>query len=253
MLNEIIKKQFNRQAERFSNWSVTRNREYMRRYFEFCRMKKDDTLLDVACGTGEFAIFCAGKIKSVQGIDISENMIKIAAEQAARDRPVNVRFICHDVEKIPCDDGSCSVVICKSAFHHMSNYDQVFREMVRCCEGGGRVSIQDIVSYKDRRVNDFFERLEKEIDLSHNTALSKESIVNLFKANNLSILDEFEVEVELNFADYLGHACQSEDGTARVERLLESGLKDKRISEYFIVADGGLFFKRKVFLILGEK
>lgn len=50
---EILMDQFNRQAQRFSKWSVTRNIEYMGRYFEFCGMELRDNPLYVACGTGE--------------------------------------------------------------------------------------------------------------------------------------------------------------------------------------------------------
>lgn len=58
-LHEIVRNQFDSQAEQFSNGSVTKNREYQRVYFEFCRIERGDTLLDPACGTGEYALFAA--------------------------------------------------------------------------------------------------------------------------------------------------------------------------------------------------
>jgi ubiquinone/menaquinone biosynthesis C-methylase UbiE len=57
-IHEIVKRQFDKQAENFSNWSVTKNIEYQRAYFGFCEISPQDTLLDLACGTGEYAIFC---------------------------------------------------------------------------------------------------------------------------------------------------------------------------------------------------
>jgi tRNA/tmRNA/rRNA uracil-C5-methylase (TrmA/RlmC/RlmD family) len=59
------------QAQTFSNWSVTKNEEYMHAYFEFIDLQKEDEMLDVACGTGEFSVFYARRIKGVHGIDIS--------------------------------------------------------------------------------------------------------------------------------------------------------------------------------------
>jgi len=53
---ELIRAPFNKQAENFSKWSVTQNEEYLEAYFTFCRMLQDDSLLDVACGTGEFSL-----------------------------------------------------------------------------------------------------------------------------------------------------------------------------------------------------
>jgi len=53
---EIVKRQFDKQAQNFSNWSVTKNEAYMQAYFEFIDLQKKDELLDVACGTGEFSV-----------------------------------------------------------------------------------------------------------------------------------------------------------------------------------------------------
>ncbi|MCD4669957.1 MAG: methyltransferase domain-containing protein, partial [Actinomycetia bacterium] len=80
---EINRQQFNLQADKFSNWAITHNMEYMKRYYEFCGIVKDDTLLDVACGTGEYAIFCAQKIKEVCGVDLSSKMIEVARKNAS--------------------------------------------------------------------------------------------------------------------------------------------------------------------------
>jgi len=57
----------------------------------------------------------------------------------------------------------------------------------------------------------------------------------------------------LNFQEYLGHANQSEECRAEIQRLLEIGLGDSEISEYFIAKDGVLSFRRNVFMVLGKK
>ncbi len=107
---EIVKKQFDLQAQRFSDWSVTRNKEYMQAYFEFISFRKEDELLDVACRTGDFAVFCAKRIKRVHGIDISQGMIELAQKKACAIGLTNITFECHDVEHIPCTNSSFSVV-----------------------------------------------------------------------------------------------------------------------------------------------
>jgi len=82
--------------------------------------------------------------------------------------------------------------------------------MIRCCRSGGRVSIQDIVAYEDDRVNDFFERLERQIDISHHVTLAKDFVRALYERHNLTITSTLEVNVELNFREYLGHAVTVE-------------------------------------------
>ena len=250
---KIIKAQFNRQSRRFSEWPVTRNQEYMQRYFDFIGISGDDVVLDVACGTGDFSVFTAKRVKRVHGIDISKGMINIALKQAKANSLSNIHFVCHDVEHLPCESNSFTVVVCKSAFHHMKNHGNVFREMIRCCRKGGLLSIQDIVSYDNRKINDFFERIEKQIDVSHNASLSKDMYFRMYNQNNIEIIQSFDVDVELNFSEYLGHAHQSKNSIKRINGLLEYGLEDEEISEFFIMNNEELFFKRKVFLILGQK
>jgi ubiquinone/menaquinone biosynthesis C-methylase UbiE len=252
-INKIIREQFNKQAESFSRWSVTQNREYLQAYFTFCRMSSDDRLLDVACGSGEFSLFAAPKIKKAVGVDISGGMIELARRQASEQRISNVTFRCHDVSEIPCDDESFSIVVCKSAFHHIHHYDVIMEEMIRCCAREGRISIQDIVAYENDHVNHFFEELERSIDISHHVAVSKNFILDLYDRHNLTVTATYEVEIDLNFKDYLGHADQSEKCRAEIQRLLERGLNDSGIADYFTEKDGEIFFRRNVFMILGTK
>ncbi len=105
--------------------------EYMKRYYEFCGIVKDDTLLDVACGTGEYAIFCAQKIKKVCGIDLSSKMIEVARKNAGELQLENISFIAQDVFKLPFESGLFSIVNSKSAFHHFDNYERIISEMKR--------------------------------------------------------------------------------------------------------------------------
>ncbi len=251
---EIVKRQFDLQAQNFSNWSVTRNEEYMQAYFEFIGFKKEDELLDVACGTGEFSVFCARRIKDVHGIDISVGMIELARKQAQANGLANLTFECHDVEHIPCADSSFSFVQCRSAFHHMEYYPVVFKEMLRCCKPGGRLAVQDIMAYEDPKVNSFFEALEKEVDVSHNATLHRQEFIDLFDRNQVEVIRSLAVEVELNFREYLGHAFQSESSLGKIRDLVEDGVQDKGISRFlYINKDDELVLKRAVFLILGQR
>lgn len=251
---EIVKRQFDIQAQNFSNWSVTKNEEYMQAYFEFIDFQKDDKLLDVACGTGEFSVFCAKRIKRVHGIDISEGMIELAQENARASGLDNITFECHDVEHVPCPSNTFSVVQCRSAFHHMENNPLVFEEMLRCCRPNGWLALQDIMAYDDQRVNSFFEVLEKQVDVSHNATLSKQDFIDLFTRNRVEVVRSFVVDVELNFREYLSHAFQSQGSVEKIEDLLKDGLQDIDISRFlYMNNDGELTLKRSVLLMLGQK
>jgi ubiquinone/menaquinone biosynthesis C-methylase UbiE len=251
--SDIIRNQFDRQAQNFRDWSVTQNREYHQGYFDFCMINPSDVLLDVACGSGDFVHFCASEIERAAGVDISERMIDLAKQKAIEEGRTNVEFTCHNVEHLPCPSEAFSIVTCKSAFHHVHAYDRVFSEMRRCCQTGGRISIQDIVAYDQEAVDDFFESMERLIDISHHKALPKQFYLDLYKRFDVTLKNTFELEVELHFRDYLDHARQPEEDKEQIEVLLQNGLSDNRIEKYFVVKNGELYFKRNVFIILGVK
>ena len=252
-IHEIVKRQFDTQAQKFSAWSVTKNIEYQKAYFEFCEINSQDSFLDFACGTGEYAIFAAKQVKTAHGVDISKGMIEIADIQAAEQNLDNVSFSCHPVEQTPFDDESFSIVICRSAFHHFNDYVKIFDEMIRCCQRNGRISIQDIVAYSNKKVDKFFEELECAIDESHHKTLDKEFIQGLYDNRKIKTKKTFEIDIELNFQEYLGHANQSYESKKKIISLVEKGLADTEISKYFILKEDAIFFKRNVFMILGEK
>ncbi|MBN1924202.1 MAG: class I SAM-dependent methyltransferase [Prolixibacteraceae bacterium] len=253
MTNQIIKEQFNKQAEKFANWSVSKNLEYINAYFDFCEIKPTDNLLDVACGPGDFTIFNAKRISGARGVDISDKEIEIANGLVVEFGLDNVQFDCHDVEKLPYPDNAYSVVICKSAFHHFTNPDEVFKEMVRCCEKGGLISIQDIRAYDDDDVNSFFETFDKLIDISHNVTLGEHEFDDLFRKNNITITGVFKLEVDLNVREYIEHAEQDEANKLKIERMLKNGISDPGLKNFLFKKGGELFFKRPVYLIKGIK
>lgn len=251
--NELVRQQFNRQAERFSSWSCTQDLELLDRYFDFCGLTAEDTLLDVACGSGELANYYADRVKSVCGVDISEGMITLARDRAVELGLKNTQYVCHDVESLPFTDASFSFIICKSAFHHMNDYLRVFTEVVRCCEPGGRISTQDIMAYEDPYVDSYFESFEKAVDISHHRTLSDKEFQDAFDKMGLESLRTFSVEVELDLAEYLEHAEQSKKQAEILEDLLASGSDDPVIKDYFVEKDGRQYFRRKAFLVLGKK
>lgn len=250
---KVVRIQFDRQAERFSSWSVTKNEEYASSYYNFCRMTHEDRLLDVSCGSGEFCLFCAKNITHATGVDLSDNMIALARKQSQTFGITNTTFQSGDAVSLPVESGIFTIVLSKSAFHHYSEHDSIFREMKRCCSQQGRISIQDIVAYDDTYVNDFFESFEKLVDTSHTATCPKPFILNLYQQHNVEVLSTMEVAIDLNLNEYIDHAVRSSMDNVRLRELIEAGLKDNIIKNYFHYQENDLWFKRNVFLILGQK
>jgi ubiquinone/menaquinone biosynthesis C-methylase UbiE len=251
--NNIAKEQFNKQAKNFANWQIGKNTEYLQAFYNFCNIQHHDKVLDVACGPGEFTIFIAKRVLKAQGIDISDKEIEIAKGLAHQFGLENVTFDCADVENLPYTDKSFSVVLCKSAFHHFTNPDLIFNEMIRCCQKEGRISIQDIVAYEDNYINDYFEAFDKLVDISHNKTLSKSEFDTLYSSYNIRKTGEFRLTVDLNVDEYIEHAKQSERNKIKIREHLVKGENDKRLTDYLFYKKGKLYFKRPVYLVIGRK
>jgi SAM-dependent methyltransferase len=67
-------------------------------------------LLDVACGSGQVALWAARDGVNVTGVDIAPNLIQ-RAQARAKAEGLNARFMEGDAEELPFEDGSFDVVI----------------------------------------------------------------------------------------------------------------------------------------------
>lgn len=65
----------------------------------YADLKGDEVLLDLYCGTGTIGLTMADKCKSLIGVEIVEDAIKDAEENARINNIDNVRFICGDASK----------------------------------------------------------------------------------------------------------------------------------------------------------
>ena len=105
-------------------------------------------LLDIGCGTGVFAKRATELIDGihVQGLDISEEMIRVAEEKATDDG--RLLFTVGDSEHLPFDDNTFDAVTCSNSFHHYPRPTVVLKEFHRVLAPDGHVMIVD------GRVND---------------------------------------------------------------------------------------------------
>ncbi len=68
--------------------------------FELLELTKNDTLVDLYCGVGTISLLCAKDVKNVIGVEIIEDAIKSAKDNAIANNVNNCEFILGDAQNI---------------------------------------------------------------------------------------------------------------------------------------------------------
>ncbi len=94
---------------------------------KFHKKGKVRKVLDIGCGTGNYAFVFAKRGYSVTGIDLSENMIRVAKEKLARRRRAssNPRFFKMDMRNLTLDEKFDAATVMFGGFGYLLSYAEV--------------------------------------------------------------------------------------------------------------------------------
>lgn len=106
-------------------------------------------ILDIATGTGDFAILAANMLKplKVVGADISEGMMAIGRQKVVREKLGNiVEFRKEDSLSMSFPDETFDAVTAAFGIRNFQDLDQGLKEMCRVLKKGGHLSIVELTS-----------------------------------------------------------------------------------------------------------
>lgn len=162
----------------------------------FADIVEGNTVVDLGSGAGIDVFLAANIVKEtgkVIGIDMTENMLQKARENAEKHGYRNVEFRLGDIEQvIPVEDNSADLVISNCVINLTTNKVNTFREIYRILksEGKGKMVISDLVTSKEI---DTYSVTTENWCSCIDGALTKENYIHSIKKagfTNIEILDE---------------------------------------------------------------
>lgn len=142
-MESVVRSQYNQVAaiyDRRWNSYISRTLSFLDKW---SNLPSAATVLDVACGTGEFERLILAKHpgQRMVGVDISEKMVEIA-RQKLQPYP-NVAFQIASVADLPFEAAHFDTVVSANAFHYFDSPTIALAEMKRVLKPDGRVIILD--------------------------------------------------------------------------------------------------------------
>lgn len=102
-------------------------------------------IVDFGCGSGANSLLLAGRGAHVWGVDISEDLIRLAARRlAVNGRAGGAQFIVGSAHDLPFPDSSVDIVFGIAILHHL-DLQLASREVHRVLRPGGRAIFQEPV------------------------------------------------------------------------------------------------------------
>lgn len=127
--------------------SLGRDQSWRRRAVRLARVKTTDTVLDVACGTGDLAMaFAQARAHRVVGVDFTHEMLELARrKRPLRDRRGRraqpVHYVDGDATRLPIADRSVDVVSIAFGLRNVADPAAAVAEFYRVLKPGGRLVI----------------------------------------------------------------------------------------------------------------
>ena len=125
---------------------------------KFAHIKEGDTVVDFGSGAGIDVFLAANIVKEkgkVIGIDMTEEMLQKARDNAKKYGYKNVEFRQGDIEnKVPIEDNTVNVVTSNCVINLTSNKTNAFKEVYRILKPQvGMMVISDLVTDKEIAAN----------------------------------------------------------------------------------------------------
>lgn len=193
-----------------------------------------ETVLDLGSGAGFDCFLAASKVGPkgrVIGVDMTEEMVARAKENASKGGYKNVEFRQGEIEKLPIEDNIIDLIISNCVINLVPNKERAFKEAFRVLKPGGRLMVSDIVLLK--KLPDFVkESIEAYVGCVSGAA-SREKYLNAIESagfENVTVIDESVFPLDCMTNDPTGQAIlKSLKGSSEQLKEVEGSISSIKV------------------------
>ncbi len=166
-------------------------------------------VLDVATAAGHTALAFAPHVAAVIGLDLTPQMIPLAAALAVERGATNVNLMVGDVDDLPFGDAAFDAVTCRIAPHHFADIGRFIAEAARVLRPGGLLAVVDNIvpgsrlhgkkADRQRAAGEYVNIFEKLRDPSHGRCLSHDEWLDALVAAGLTVEAQETLDKRMTF------------------------------------------------------
>jgi arsenite methyltransferase len=198
-------------------------------------IKTGETVLDLGSGAGFDCFLASSKVGPegrVIGVDMTEEMIERARDNASKGGYENVEFRLGEIENLPVDDNTIDLIVSNCVINLVPNKEKAFKEAFRVLKAGGRLMVSDIVLLK--RLPDFVKDSIEAYVGCVSGASTKGRYLDAIKAagfEDVTVIDESVFPLDCITSDPTGQAIlKSLEGSSEQLRKVEGSITSIKVS-----------------------
>ena len=249
--DDTVKQSFKKQAEKFATYHMSKA-EYTDYLIKKSGTNGTEHALEVAAGTCICGRALAPYVGDITCLDLTEEMLAQGKKLAEESRIKNISFQTGNAEKLPYEAETFDLVITRLSFHHFTNPEKPFSEMLRVLKKGGKMIVWDMEATEEslRAIDD---KIEKMRDPSHTKILSREEFEKMFE-KDFTLQCEETTLVPVNLKSWMELTGTPEDVREEIVELMKQDLAGGRKTGFApYMKEGKIMFDHRWLLLIGIK
>ena len=249
---KAINQSFEIQADQFESRALQfTKQEYLDYTVHSVKPRGEEAMLEVAAGTCVCGRSFAPYLRSVVCLDATDAMLEVGRHEAESSDLKNMVFVRGYAEELPFLDESFDIVFSRLAFHHFTDSEKCFSEMVCCLRIGGRLVMIEMEAAREelRPSQDTIETLR---DPSHVRNLSRVEMILLFSTHGLRVEKCETTKIRQDLTSWMTLTKTPKTTQEDIVRKMEEDLSGgEKTGFYPYVMDGKICFDQRWILTIG--